>query len=51
MLGIRDDDRVLRLDDATERAMKRPLVLGCVCQLRLKTCCEARDAVELESDR
>ena len=37
VLGVRDDVRVLRLDDATERAMKRPLVLGCVCQLRLKT--------------
>ena len=41
VLGIHNDVWVI----------KCPLVLGCVCQLRLKTCCKAWDTVELESDR
>jgi hypothetical protein len=36
VLGVRDNVGVLKLDDATERAMKRPLALGCVCQVRLR---------------
>jgi hypothetical protein len=44
-LGVCDIDSVgvLMVDDATERAVKRPLVLGCVCQLRLGTCTETCD--------
>jgi hypothetical protein len=36
VLGV-SDDSVLIVVDPAERATKRPLTLGCVCQLSLKT--------------
>ena len=37
VLGVRNKVGVLKLDDAAEQVMKRPLALDCVCQVRLKT--------------
>jgi hypothetical protein len=36
-LGVPVRVGVFKVDDAAERAIKRPLALGCVCQFRLKT--------------